>query len=208
MKQDTLAPWAESVPDAPFPMTHDMLLALPDDGWSYEVVEGRLVRMPGSRFGDSAIGLLVGAALASYVAPRGLGMVTGADGIYSLPQPGTTDETLLSPDAAFVAVGRYPPAGSREFNAILHLAPDLVVEVASPNQYRPEMAEKARRYLVAGVRLVWVVWPRPREVDVWRPGVATAVQTLGMSDSLDGLDVLPGFAHPVAAIFPGAAPAP
>lgn len=39
--------------------------------------------------------------------------------------------------------------------------PDLAVEVASPDQYRPEMAAKARIYLDAGVPLVWVVWPSP-----------------------------------------------
>jgi Uma2 family endonuclease len=46
MRQETLAPWAELAPDAPFPMTVDEALALPDDGRRYELVEGRLVRMP------------------------------------------------------------------------------------------------------------------------------------------------------------------
>jgi hypothetical protein len=31
MKQNTLAPWAEPVPDAPYPMTADELLALRED---------------------------------------------------------------------------------------------------------------------------------------------------------------------------------
>src|SRR5579863_4831916 len=50
MAHDTgsLASWAEVVPGAQ-PMTVDDLLALPDDGcWQYELVEGKLVRMPGS----------------------------------------------------------------------------------------------------------------------------------------------------------------
>ena len=44
---ETLAPWAEIVPDTG-PMTVDDLLTLPDDGWQYELVDGRLVRMAGS----------------------------------------------------------------------------------------------------------------------------------------------------------------
>ncbi len=81
------------------------------------------------------------------------------------------------------------------------LAPDLVAEIASPNQYRPEMADKAQRYLAAGVRLVWVVWPKYSQVDVWRPGSDQPVATLNVDDQLDGLDVLPGFTYPLARLF-------
>lgn len=206
MKQDTLAPWAESVPDAPHPLTAADLLALPDDGWVYELVEGRLVRMPGSRGGDSRTGLLLGAALTAFVEAHGLGCVTGADGIYDLTKPGEREPTLLAPDVAFVRAGRYPPEDSPEYNTIWHLAPDLVAEVASPNQYRPGMAEKALRYLEAGVQLIWVIWPKSREVDVWRPGADAPVKTLSVDDALDGLDVLPGFTYFVARLFPGRRP--
>ena len=43
---DRVAPWAEVVLDAPYPMTVDELHALPDDGWVYELLNGVLVRMP------------------------------------------------------------------------------------------------------------------------------------------------------------------
>ena len=102
---------------------------------------------------------------------------------------------------AFVRTGRYPAKGTPAYQRIWNVAPDLAAEFASPNQYRPEMADKARRYLQAGVRLVWVVWRRYRQVDVWRPGADQPVQTLGEADVLDGLDVLPGFTHPVADLF-------
>jgi Uma2 family endonuclease len=80
-------------------------------------------------------------------------------------------------------------------------APDLAVEVASPNQFRPEMAAKAQLYLQRGVRLVWVVWSADRQIDVWHPGSDEPVVTLGTNDHLDGGDVLPGFTHPVADLF-------
>ncbi len=79
-------------------------------------------------------------------------------------------------------------------------APDLAVEVASSKQYRPGMQAKAARYLTEETALVWVVWPKRRQVDVWRPGVGGPV-TLGVDDLLDGGDVISGFTYPVARLF-------
>ena len=81
------------------------------------------------------------------------------------------------------------------------MAPDLAAEIVSPSQYHPEMDAKARLFLARGVRLVWVIWPTAQEIDVWRPGSMTPVATLHASDTLDGLDVLPGFTLPVAELF-------
>jgi Uma2 family endonuclease len=202
MAQDTtLAPWAEVVPGVG-PMTVDELLARPDDGWQYELVEGRLVRMPGSGGQASAIAADLVGALREWVKPRRLGVVTGADGTYDLTQPGDTEETALVPDVAFTRADRVPPVDSPEFAKAWHLAPDLVAEVVSPNQHHPEMDAKARLYLSAGVRLVWIVWPKSQQVDVWRPvDTSKLAITLSLHDMLDGLDVLPGFTYPVADLF-------
>jgi len=48
---------------------------------------------------------------------------------------------------------------------------------------------------------VWVIWPRYRRVDVWRPGDETPTQ-FGAGDTLDGQDVVPGFIYPVVRLFP------
>jgi Uma2 family endonuclease len=201
---NTLAPWAELVPDTG-PMTVDDLLAWPDDGrWRYELVEGRLVRMPGSGLEASLIAGELLIALNLFVRPARLGRVTGADGTYNLTRPGDPAETGLVPDVAFVASGRLPPRNSPDFVKAPHLAPDLVAEVASPDQWRPEMGEKAQRHLDAGVRLVWIIWPKRREVDVWQSdaaGVPQLMTTLKRGDALDGLDVLPGFTYPLADLF-------
>jgi len=64
------------------------------------------------------------------------------------------------------------------------------------------LAEKARLYLANGTRLVWVVWPSSGHIDVWHAGhTGGPVATLNASDTLDGEDVVPGFAYPVAAVF-------
>lgn len=200
MAHETLAPWAEVVPGRK-PMTVDELLALPDDGWMYELVEGRLVRMPGSGFEASTIALRLAAALLTFVEAHDLGRVTGSDGTHDLTQPGRAGETGLVPDVAFVQTRRLPARNSPEYTKAPRLAPDLVVEVVSPSQYRPEMAAKARLYLEAGVRLVWLVWPKYRQVDVWRPGTDAPIATLNDTAALDGLDVVPGFTYPLARLF-------
>lgn len=193
-----IAPWAEVVPGAP-PMTADDLEALPDDGWVYELVEGTLVRMPLGGFEASNIGGRLLARLLVYTEEHGLGGVTGEQGGYR-PDPAHPDTTELGPDVAFVHAERLPPRDSPEYRRALRLAPDLVVEVASEHQYQPGMDEKARLYLRCGTRLVWVVWPRRRTVDVWHPGDA-APTTLTVDDTLDGEDVVPGFRFPLARLF-------
>lgn len=200
MLSDTLAPWAELVPGFDHPMTAEELLDLPDDGRMYELVEGRLVRMTPSFASDSGRALGLAAALYAYVDARSLGWVSGADGEYVLSGPGEP-VTAFAPDVAFVRAGRYPAPDSPDFDQIWHLAPDLVAEIASKNQFRPAMARKALRYLDAGVRLVWIVWPKYRQVDVWRPGSDRPVSTLANEDVLDGLDVLPDFTYRVSRLF-------
>jgi Uma2 family endonuclease len=77
--------------------------------------------------------------LNAHVRPRKLGKVSAADGGF-VPFPGR--ELLRAPDAAFVKA-------------------DLVVEVVSPGDRPGEVAAKVAEYLAAGVRLVWVLEPRP-----------------------------------------------
>ena len=195
MTTETLAPWGDLVPDAPR-MTVADLLRLPDDGFQYEVVEGKLIRMPPSGIDASHLAVRLIIELGAYVRDRRLGVVTGADGTYELA-PGTG----LAPDVAFLPAGRVPPPNSPEYRQAARGAPALAVEVASPTQYRPEMAAKARRYLGAGSLLVWVVWPKRQQIDVWRPGNTQPSMTLGIGDAVDGEDVVPGFRYPLADLF-------
>jgi len=193
---DTLAPWAEIVPHVG-PTTVDDLLTMPDDGWRYEVVEGVLVRVAGSSFDATTIAFNLGADLRAYVRPRRLGVVTGADGVYKFPGA----ETGLLPDVGFVAASRVP---SIERTKPIPFAPDLAIEVVSPSQRlgARDMAAKALRYLLGGTRLVWVVWPERREIDVWRrTDVDQPGTILGLADALDGEKVVPGFTYPVADVF-------
>lgn len=199
----TIAPWAELVPGVERQLTADDLLAWPEDPafpWRYELVEGRLVRMAPPGFEHGEVTQDLSSAVHTFVKPRQLGVVTAAETGFLLPLPGG-GETVFAPDIAFTSASRLanqPARGSAGRRRYLRVAPELAVEVASPDQHRPEMAEKARKYLASGVRLVWVVWPRAREVDLWRGGSDHPAARLTIADALDGEDVLPGFRYRVA----------
>jgi Uma2 family endonuclease len=79
------------------------------------------------------------------------------------------------------------------------VVPDLLAEIVSPNDTAREVREKAEMWLGFGVRLVWVVNPDTRTVDVHRRGLP--ITTLTDQDALDGLDILPGFTCLVREIF-------
>jgi Uma2 family endonuclease len=176
----------------------DLLRWAGDESWRYEVVEGVLVRVAGSRPKAVRVTMQLLRALDAHVENHRLGHVTPPDAVYDFEHRGQPNTGLL-PDIGFYYAERealvlddqpYP------------FAPDLAVEIASPSQKQEELDAKARRYLAGGTSLVWVVWPEERTVDVWRaadrlrPG-----KTLGVEGMLDGEDVVGGFTYPIADLF-------
>ena len=91
-----------------------------------------------------------------------------------------------------------PTASSRK-KPIPDLVPDLTVEVISRGNTRKEMEEKLNEYFEKGVRLVWLVRPRTRVVDVYT--TADQFARLTASATLDGGEVLPGFSILVGDLF-------
>jgi Uma2 family endonuclease len=80
------------------------------------------------------------------------------------------------------------------------MAPDLAIEVLSPDDRPAEVLEKVADWLKAGARLVWVVDPARRSARVYRADGGESV--LGAAEALDGEDVLPAFVCPLGEIFP------
>ena len=102
------------------------------------------------------------------------------------------------PDVAYVSWSRLP-GGRIPTEPVFGLAPDLAVEVLSASNTPGEMRRKRREYFDAGVRLVWIVDPVARTVAVYtKPAEPSIVSANAV---LDGGDVLPGFALPLADLF-------
>lgn len=182
--------WAQ--PTVAADWSAEMLDRLPDNGWTYELVEGRVVRMPppGPEHGRLEGNIYL--ALTLHVREHGLGETYVGETGWDLTRPGERRHTVLASDVAVVRAERLPLPAPRRGATYRPLAPDLVVEVASPTQSRPDLAEKAQIWLQRGVREVWVLWPEQGVVDVWAPGAAEA-RTLRGDDTLEGGTIIPGF---------------
>jgi Uma2 family endonuclease len=79
------------------------------------------------------------------------------------------------------------------------LAPDLAVEVLSAGNTPGEMARKRQEYFAAGVRLVWLVDPEARPVEVFTAPEQPTI--LHEEHTLEGGAVLPGLALPLRELF-------
>jgi len=192
------APWGEYVPWVGR-MTVEQFEQFPgEEGWVYELHEGRLIVMPGPGAEHADIQerffLIVGVYLRSHA----LGRLSGTS-CYNLPLPNNIKE-LLCPNLSYIEPSRRVAMQLR--GSYLVGSPDLVIEIASPSDTRTEMAAKVAIYLQAGVRLVWVAWPGSQSIDVWRlASPAQPAATLSSADTLDGANVVPGFTCPVGDLF-------
>ena len=153
-----------------------------------ELVDGVLVeKAMGWR--ESLLASVLITILSNFVRPRNLGLVTGEAGMVRL-----ASGLVRMPDVAFVSWDRLPNRRVPS-DPIPALAPDLAVEVLSAGNASGEMARKRQEYFAAGVRLVWLVDPEARTVEVYTDPAQSTVRH--EVDTLDGGGVLPGFTLPL-----------
>jgi len=160
-----------------------------------ELIDGQLVeREPMGQKSDAVAAnalLYVGI----FVKEHQLGLVNGAQGSYQI-FPDDPDKVRI-PDVSFTSRKRLPQG--QEADGHGRVAPDLAVEVLSPNDKAIDVGIKVRDFLSAGVRLIWVLNPFTCDIQVYREDGTVAYLKVG--DILDGGDVLPGFQCPVERIF-------
>jgi Uma2 family endonuclease len=173
--------------------TEAELEALPEDGYSYEVVNGELVMSPKNNWlhGDICARLLT--ALKAFADAHHLGAVWDSS-------TGFWMENLncRAPDISFVRKERLQGLKRREA-AFFKGAPDLAVEILSPSNTRREMDERLRDFFSSKAKLAWIIDPDRELVEICHS--PTQRRLLGPGGSLDGEDLLPGFQYPVADLF-------
>lgn len=175
-------------------VTPEDLLTM-QDGDHYELVDGELVeRATGTE--AAWIAGEIGSLLSAFVRERHLGWVLAAEASYQCFAE--DPRRVRRPDVSFIRAGRLP--GDRLPKGHTTIPPDLAVEVVSPNDLYWEVRKKVGEYLRAGVRLVWVIDPDSRYVEVSRSGGSFAL--LQEEEELDGEDVVPGFRCRVSALLP------
>ncbi len=162
-----------------------------NDDRRLELEDGVIVEMAGSSPINTFTAIRIAHFLSAFIIPRDLGYISGADGSYKL-----TEKRVRQPDVGFISKARQPNVPKR-----LEIAPDLAVEVVSPDE---DIFKKANEYLQAGTKAVWAVYADEQRVYVLRLDEDGALRSVayGIDATLDGGEVLPGFSLRVRDIFP------
>ncbi|MBI2567585.1 MAG: Uma2 family endonuclease [Candidatus Schekmanbacteria bacterium] len=174
------------------PITADELERIAHRHGRSELVDGRIIEMSptGAKHGD-----VEGAAyllLHTFVRKHQLGKVQCGEVGCKLP-----NGRVRAPDVLFIRAERIPSSGSPK--GFWPFAPDLAVEIVSASETASEVRDEANEWIAAGSRAVWIVDPATRTVTVFQ--LAQVPRILATGESLEGGDVLPGFACTVAEIF-------
>jgi Uma2 family endonuclease len=159
----------------------------------YELVDGTLVEKT-MGFTESALACDLIVLLGTFLSRNDLGFLVGADGAIRL-LPGL----VRIPDVSFISWQRLGKQRQIPSDPLPEVVPDLAVEVLSTGNTAREMQRKLKEYFLAGVRLVWLIDPRQRQVRTYT--APDREQTLGENDTLQGGEVLPGLAIPLTQLF-------
>jgi Uma2 family endonuclease len=164
-------------------MTAELLLERAGQG-RCELIRGELVElMPVGKLHGKLVARIL-FWLMTFLEEHPLGSASTEVGVVLRRRP----DLVYAPDVLFIAKERDREPDSPHF---FEGAPDLAVEVLSPEDRAGKMQEKVRDYLAFGTRLVWVVDPESRTVTAYLPSGAAHVYS--GYDQVPGLDVLPGF---------------
>ncbi len=168
---------------------------LPEFGDRYELVDGRLVKKPMPGYRHGLIIDIIRDAIKEYDSQRKFGHSIQEVSVRIGPRSAPT------PDMSYWKAGR-----NIQITDGAAPLPDLAVEVLSPSDLQSKAAlqsamVKVYRLLTAGVGIVWVVNPKEEIVTIYQAGQAEPIKKLGLEETLDGGDVIPGFAIGVKRLF-------
>ncbi|MBI2567471.1 MAG: Uma2 family endonuclease [Candidatus Schekmanbacteria bacterium] len=156
-----------------------------------ELIDGRIIQMSPTGWKHGTIEVWIAALLLAHVKTRKLGLVSGGEVGCKLP-----NGRVRAPDVLFV---RQERLANLPKDGFLPFAPDVAVEVVSPSETATEVRDKANEWIAAGSKAVWTVDPASRTVTVYQ--LAQVPRVLAEGETLEGREVLPGFACVVDEIF-------
>lgn len=175
--------------------TESELEALPEDGFIHEVVDGELVMSPKNNWYHGRICTRLVIAIGNHVMRHRLGaLLDSSTGFWMF------NRNCRAPDISFVPMVRlkaleFKPNEKRFFPG----APDLAVEILSPNNTRREIDERLRDFFGSGTQVAWVIDPDQECVEVCHS--TTHRQLIGSGGYLEGGSLLPNFRYPIADLF-------
>ncbi len=177
-------------------LTYDDYLRLPETVQRYEIIDGEIRMSPSPTPVHQRILLRLAMKMATYVQERQLGeiFVAPLDLVVS-----REPLRVRQPDLMFVHKDRSEVIGAHHLEG----APDLVVEVLSPENTRREIQDKLADYARIGVREIWLVSPEAQTVEVLQASSHGGLRRLGIWGSGEQVrsEVLPDFPFSVDEVF-------
>lgn len=107
---------------------------------------------------------------------------------------------IRSPDVSWVKKSRWDVLTPEQRKGFAPICPDFVLELASESDDIEDLRTKMREYIANGARLAWLIDPRTRQVEIYRPG--QPVESLQSPKTLSGEDILPGLTFKLQVIYP------
>lgn len=155
--------------------------------------KGNLIIMPPTAWDTGYRNSTLNHRVVSWAEKDKSGLVFDSSTGFRLP-----NGAIRSPDVAWVLRSRLE-AINPDPTKFLPLCPDFAVELRSANDRLSDGQDKLREYMDNGLLLGWLINPKGKNVEVYRPD--QAVETLPLLSTLSGEPVLPGFKVNLAEIF-------
>ena len=147
-----------------------------------ELVSGNIIVMSPCGYESEEVSTEFGVQLLNWVRPRKLGRVTGSGSGFWLP-----NSDIRTTRVSFVLAERL----RKSPRSFAELAPDLMVEVKSPNDSLKSLRTKIEEFLAVGTRVGILINPEKRIIEIYRLG--RDVEILRDGDILTVPDLLPGW---------------
>lgn len=132
-------------------------------------------------------------AIGHFVASKRLGEIASAETGFIIRR---NPDTVRAPDVAFVVRERVTLSPEQGY---FPGAPDLAVEVLSPDDAASAVLDKVEDWIEAGTRSLWIVDPKRMTVSIHRPNAA--VRVYREHQTIDDEPLLPGFSMNVTDVF-------
>ena len=166
-------------------MTEEEFLAWYPDDVRAEWVDGEVIMMsPSSTDTDDLNGWFL-AILRSFARRKNLGRVLGPNSMVRL----ATQRRRRIPDILFVQNSRLDIIRTNHLEG----APDLAVEIVSPESFARDWREKYQEYETAGVQEYWVIDPQSEHAELYVLGDDRKYQRQTEQDGYLKSMLLPGF---------------
>jgi Uma2 family endonuclease len=157
----------------------------------YELDEGEMIETARPAYKHNRIVLTLSVELGIYFRKTRSGEVLNPENLFAI-----SPNTRLAPDAAVILGDRRAELWDAK---VIHIIPDIAVEVLSPSETPRTVHRKLRQYFDAGVKEVWLIDPETREVEVWTGPRLPDIEFTGTTTLTSAL--LPGFELPLETLF-------